>query len=65
VNFGGNPDDLVVGIHFGTLSGRAVVVRIRDGEVLGPAIHPYAHGVIDQRASTPPITHAAPAGAVR
>jgi L-ribulokinase len=39
---------LVVGIDFGTLSGRAVVVRVRDGAELGSAVHPYAHGVIDR-----------------
>jgi L-ribulokinase len=38
---------VVVGIDFGTLSGRAVVVRVRDGHQLGSAVHAYAHGVID------------------
>ena len=38
---------VVVGIDFGTLSGRAVVVRAADGEELGAAVHPYAHGVIE------------------
>jgi L-ribulokinase len=37
----------VVGIDFGTLSARAVVVRARDGEQLGTAVHEYAHGVMD------------------
>jgi L-ribulokinase len=37
----------VVGIDFGTLSGRAVVVRTSDGEELGSAVHDYAHGVIE------------------
>jgi L-ribulokinase len=37
----------VVGIDFGTLSARAVVVRAHDGEELGSAVHDYAHGVID------------------
>jgi len=37
----------VVGIDFGTLSGRAVVVRASDGEELGSAVHEYAHGVIE------------------
>ncbi|MFI6078620.1 ribulokinase [Actinoplanes sp. NPDC051343] len=40
--------DLVVGIDFGTLSGRAVVVRVRDGAELGSAVHTYAHGVLDR-----------------
>ena len=34
----------VVGIDFGTLSGRAVVVRARDGAELGSAVHEYPHG---------------------
>jgi len=38
---------VVVGIDFGTLSGRAVVVRAADGEELGAAVHPYTHGVIE------------------
>ena len=38
---------LVVGVDFGTLSGRAVVVRVRDGAELGSAVHEYAHGVLD------------------
>ena len=37
----------VVGVDFGTLSGRALVVRAADGEELGSAVHEYAHGVID------------------
>jgi len=40
-------DRYVVGVDFGTLSGRAVVVRVRDGAELGSAVHEYAHGVID------------------
>ncbi|MFU8850198.1 ribulokinase [Micromonospora sp. SL1-18] len=38
----------VVGVDFGTLSGRAVVVRVRDGAVVGSAVHEYAHGVMDE-----------------
>ncbi|QKW38076.1 ribulokinase [Actinomadura sp. NAK00032] len=37
----------VVGVDFGTLSGRAVVVRVRDGAELGDGVHEYGHGVID------------------
>jgi L-ribulokinase len=40
-------DRYVVGVDFGTLSGRAVVVRVRDGAELGSAVHEYADGVID------------------
>lgn len=39
----------VVGVDFGTLSGRAVVVAVADGAELGSAVHPYAHGVVDDR----------------
>jgi L-ribulokinase len=39
----------VVGVDFGTLSGRAVVVRVADGAELGSAVHEYADGVIESR----------------
>ena len=43
------PDDAcVVGVDFGTLSGRALVVRLRDGAELGTAVHEYRHGVLDR-----------------
>ncbi|MEU0189370.1 ribulokinase [Streptomyces afghaniensis] len=38
----------VVGVDFGTLSGRAVVVRVRDGAELASAEHVYAHAVLDR-----------------
>ncbi|GAA4164111.1 ribulokinase [Phytohabitans flavus] len=38
----------VVGVDFGTLSGRALVVRVEDGVEVGTAVHEYRHGVIDQ-----------------
>ncbi|MEV4005330.1 ribulokinase [Actinomadura sp. NPDC049753] len=37
----------VVGVDFGTLSGRAVVVRVADGAELGGAVHDYADAVIE------------------
>jgi len=40
-------DALVVGVDYGTLSGRAVVVRVSDGAELGTAVHEYRHGVVD------------------
>jgi L-ribulokinase len=46
----------VVGVDYGTLSGRALVVRVEDGVELGTAVHPYGHGVIDE---TLPATGAA------
>jgi L-ribulokinase len=40
-------DALTVGVDFGTLSGRAAVVRVRDGALLGEAVHEYQHGVVE------------------
>lgn len=52
-------EQYTVGVDFGTLSGRAVVVRVRDGAELATAVHDYPHGVIDRNlpgtgASLPP-----------
>ena len=41
-------EPLVVGVDFGTLSGRAVVVRVRDGAELGSAVHEYPHAVVER-----------------
>jgi L-ribulokinase len=38
----------VVGVDFGTLSGRAVVVRVADGAEVGSAVHEYAHGAVER-----------------
>src|SRR5918998_5696926 len=38
---------LTIGVDFGTLSGRAVVVRVADGAELGSAVHAYENGVLD------------------
>lgn len=40
-------DKFVIGIDFGTLSGRATVVRVSDGKEMGSCISEYAHGVMD------------------
>jgi L-ribulokinase len=45
-----------IGIDFGTLSGRAVVVRVDDGAELASAVHDYRHGV---------LTRSLPVGDVR
>jgi L-ribulokinase len=37
----------VVGVDFGTLSARALVVRVADGTPAGTAIHEYRHQVMD------------------
>ncbi|WP_258318955.1 ribulokinase [Streptomyces griseorubiginosus] len=43
------PETYVVGIDYGTLSGRAVVVRVSDGAELAAAEHPYTHAVLDRQ----------------
>jgi len=39
-------EKFTVGVDFGTLSGRAVVVRVDDGEELATADHVYEHAVM-------------------
>ena len=41
-------DRYVVGVDYGTLSGRAVVVRVRDGAEVGSAVKEYPHAVMDR-----------------
>jgi L-ribulokinase len=43
-----NQDRYVVGVDFGTLSGRALVVRVSDGAEAGTAVHEYSCGVMDR-----------------
>jgi L-ribulokinase len=38
----------VIGVDYGTLSGRAVVVRVSDGAELGSAVHEYPHAVLTE-----------------
>jgi L-ribulokinase len=38
-----------IGVDFGTLSGRAVLVDIVNGEEVAVAVHEYTHGVMDER----------------
>ncbi len=44
-----NAEPLLVGVDFGTLSGRAVIVRARDGAELGSAVYEYPHAVMESR----------------
>jgi L-ribulokinase len=37
-----------IGVDFGTLSGRAVIVDVSDGRQLATAVHNYRNGVIDE-----------------
>ncbi|MCY7325658.1 MAG: ribulokinase [Microbacteriaceae bacterium] len=40
-------DRFVIGVDYGTLSGRALVVRVSDGAEFGTATHEYPHAVMD------------------
>jgi len=40
---------VVLGIDFGTLSGRALVIRVADGIELGSVVHDYSHAMVDER----------------
>ena len=42
-----DPPAVAVGVDFGTLSGRALVVAVGDGRELGSAVHEYGHAVVD------------------
>ncbi|MEZ0089113.1 ribulokinase [Streptacidiphilus sp. EB129] len=42
------PLKVTVGVDFGTLSGRAVVVSVEDGAQLADAVYAYPHAVVDQ-----------------
>jgi L-ribulokinase len=42
-------DKFALGIDYGTESGRAVVVRVRDGKLLSSSLVAYPDGVIDER----------------
>ena len=44
----GVTDPVTVGVDYGTLSGRAVIVRVSDGEELGSAVCEYPHAVLDR-----------------
>ncbi len=37
-----------IGVDFGTLSGRSLLVNIDSGEEVGSCVHEYKHGVMDQ-----------------
>ena len=39
-------ENFVIGVDYGTLSGRAVVVRVRDGKELGSGVFAYPHAVV-------------------
>ena len=41
-------ENYVIGVDYGTLSGRAVVVRVRDGKELGSGVFDYPHAVVTE-----------------
>ena len=43
---GSSGTPVAIGVDYGTLSGRAVVVRVADGVELGSAVHEYPHAVL-------------------
>src|SRR5687768_15033240 len=47
-------EQYVVGVDFGTLSGRALVVGVQDGRELASAVHEYAHAVVVDALPTTP-----------
>ena len=49
---------LVMGVDFGTLSGRAVVIRVHDGAELGSSVHAYTHAVMDRALTAGPAADA-------
>jgi L-ribulokinase len=42
-----------LGVDFGTVSGRAVLVDVEDGREVATAVYLYSHGVIDERLPVP------------
>ncbi len=38
-----------IGVDFGTLSGRAVLVNVENGDELAVSVHEYTHGVMDDK----------------
>ena len=43
-----NTSKYAIGVDFGTLSGRAVIVDLKDGMELATAVHEYADGVMGE-----------------
>ena len=47
MSVGQQDEQYTIGVDYGTLSGRAVVVRVSDGAEIASAVHPYPHAVVD------------------
>ncbi|HEX5331815.1 MAG TPA: ribulokinase [Cellulomonas sp.] len=56
---------LVVGVDYGTLSGRAVIIRVHDGAELGSAVLAYPHAVMDRTLTAGPAADAGTPVALR
>jgi len=56
---------LVVGVDYGTLSGRAVIIRVHDGAELGSAVLAYPHAVMDRALTAGPAAEAGTPVALR
>ncbi len=41
-------EKFVIGVDFGTESGRALLVNVKDGQEIASAVHRYSNGVIDE-----------------
>ena len=41
-------DKYVIGVDYGTLSGRALIVRVADGVEMGSAVFEYPNAVMDR-----------------
>ena len=46
LDFDPGTERYVIGVDYGTLSGRAVVVRVRDGKEVGSGVFDYPHAVV-------------------
>jgi L-ribulokinase len=51
-------EQYVIGVDFGTLSGRALLVRVSDGVEVATAVHSYRNGVLEQ--NLPDLTTSLP-----
>lgn len=47
--YGRRSKQFALGIDFGTLSGRAILVDVRSGEEVSTAVHEYAHGSMEDK----------------
>lgn len=48
-------EQYVIGVDYGTLSGRAVVVRVRDGKELGSGVFDYPRAVVTDATTSIPF----------